>query len=89
MSSLIYDDQLFTDLYPPSIKLVFAPFAPRFSHRGWLHAQLLLHGEILAPEPCPVRWAQGVWAVPMLSVLCSLAEKRGPRRSKISVDWTR
>jgi DDE superfamily endonuclease len=34
---------------PEAILLVLAPFAPLFSHRVWLHAQLLLLGAILAP----------------------------------------
>src|SRR6266511_2912266 len=34
---------------PEAIILVLAPFAPLFSHRVWLHAQLLLLGAMLAP----------------------------------------
>jgi hypothetical protein len=34
---------------PDAIILVLAPFAPLFSHRVWLHAQLLLLGAILTP----------------------------------------
>ena len=34
---------------PEAIILVLAPFAPLFSHRVWLHAQLLLLGAILSP----------------------------------------
>jgi hypothetical protein len=34
---------------PEAIILVLAPFAPLFSHRVWLHAQLLLVGAMLAP----------------------------------------
>ncbi len=34
---------------PEAILLVLAPFAPLFSHRVWLHAQLLLLGAILTP----------------------------------------
>jgi hypothetical protein len=34
---------------PDEIIVVVAPFAPLFSHRVWLHAQLLLLGAILAP----------------------------------------
>src|SRR5918996_5471658 len=34
---------------PEAIILVLAPFAPLFSHRVWLHAQVLLMGAILAP----------------------------------------
>jgi hypothetical protein len=34
---------------PESILLVFAPFAPLFSQRVWLHAQTLLVGALLAP----------------------------------------
>jgi hypothetical protein len=36
---------------PEAIILVLAPFAPLFSHRVWLHAQVLLLGAILAPGP--------------------------------------
>jgi DDE superfamily endonuclease len=36
---------------PDAIILVLAPFAPRFSHRVWLHAQVLLLGAMLAPGP--------------------------------------
>src|ERR671917_198167 len=34
---------------PEAIILVLAPFAPLFSHRVWLHAQVLLVGAMLAP----------------------------------------
>lgn len=34
---------------PETIILVLAPFAPLFSHRVWLHAQVLLVGAMLAP----------------------------------------
>jgi hypothetical protein len=34
---------------PEAIILVLAPFAPRLSHRVWLHAQVLLVGAMLAP----------------------------------------
>jgi DDE superfamily endonuclease len=34
---------------PEAIILVLAPFAPWFSHRVWLHAQVLLVGAMLAP----------------------------------------
>jgi hypothetical protein len=34
---------------PETIILVFAPFAPLFSHRVWGHAQVLLLGAMLAP----------------------------------------
>jgi hypothetical protein len=34
---------------PEAIILVLAPFVPLFSHRVWLHAQVLLLGAILAP----------------------------------------
>jgi hypothetical protein len=36
---------------PEAIILVLAPLAPLFSHRVWLHAQLLLLGAILTPGP--------------------------------------
>jgi DDE superfamily endonuclease len=35
---------------PETIILVLAPFAPRFSHRVWPHAQVLLLGAMLAPR---------------------------------------
>jgi DDE superfamily endonuclease len=34
---------------PEAIILVLPPFAPLFSHRVWLHAQVLLLGAMLAP----------------------------------------
>jgi hypothetical protein len=34
---------------PETILLVLAPFAPLFSHRVWLHAQVLLLGAMLTP----------------------------------------
>jgi hypothetical protein len=34
---------------PETIILVLASFAPLFSHRVWLHAEVLLVGAILAP----------------------------------------
>src|SRR5215510_10255377 len=34
---------------PEAIILVLAPFAPLFSERVWLHAQVLLLGALLAP----------------------------------------
>jgi hypothetical protein len=39
---------------PEALRRVLAPFAPRCSHRVWLHAQLLLLGAILAPGARPV-----------------------------------
>jgi hypothetical protein len=36
---------------PEAILLVLAPFAPLFSQRVWVHAQVLLLGAILAPGP--------------------------------------
>jgi DDE superfamily endonuclease/Archaeal putative transposase ISC1217 len=36
---------------PETILLVLAPFAPLFSHRVWLHAQVLLVGAMLTPGP--------------------------------------
>ena len=35
---------------PEAIRLVLAPFAPLFSHRVWLHAQVLLLGAMLSPR---------------------------------------
>jgi hypothetical protein len=34
---------------PEAIILVLAPFAPLFSQRVWLHAQVLIVGAMLAP----------------------------------------
>jgi hypothetical protein len=45
---------------PEVIILVLAPFAPLFSHRVWLHAQLLLRGAILAPG---ARTVTAAWRV--------------------------
>src|SRR5918992_3622720 len=39
---------------PGAIILVLAPFAPLFSHRVWLHAQILLLGAMLTPGACTV-----------------------------------
>jgi hypothetical protein len=36
---------------PEAIILALAPFAPLFSHRVWLRAQVLLLGAMLAPGP--------------------------------------
>jgi hypothetical protein len=36
---------------PEAIILVLAPFAPLFSERVWVHAQVLLVGAILSPGP--------------------------------------
>jgi hypothetical protein len=36
-----------------------------------------------------VPWAQRVWALPFLTVLCWPADKRSQRRHKTSVDWVR
>jgi hypothetical protein len=38
-----------TPSLPETIILALAPFAPLFSHRVWLHAQLLLLGAMVAP----------------------------------------
>ena len=35
---------------PEAIRLVLAPFAPLFSNRVWLHAQVLLVGAMLLPR---------------------------------------
>src|ERR671931_2776071 len=48
---------------PEGIILVLAPFAPLFSHRVWLHAQLLLLGAILAPGARTVTAALRVMGV--------------------------
>jgi hypothetical protein len=37
----------------------------------------------------PVPWAQRVWALPFLTVLCWPANKAGKRQHKTSVDWVR
>src|ERR671924_871038 len=42
---------------PEAIILVLAPFAPLFSHRVWLYAQVLLPGAILAPGALTVTTA--------------------------------
>src|SRR4051794_4051809 len=34
---------------PPTLAALFAPFAPLFSRRVWVHAQVLLAGTLLAP----------------------------------------
>jgi len=34
---------------PEALLLVLAPFAPLFSQRVWVHAQILLLGALLAP----------------------------------------
>jgi hypothetical protein len=39
---------------PEATILVLAPFAPLFSHRVWLHAQVWLWGAMLAPRACTV-----------------------------------
>jgi hypothetical protein len=44
-----------------AIILVLPPFAPLFSHRVWLHAELLLLAAILAPVPRMVTTAS--WAM--------------------------
>jgi hypothetical protein len=36
---------------PEAIILVLAPFAPLFSDRVWVHAQVILLGAILTPGP--------------------------------------
>ena len=49
---------------PAEIILVVAPFAPLFSDRVWVHAQVLLLGAILTPGPRTVTAALRVmgWA---------------------------
>jgi len=34
---------------PPTMILLFRPFAPLFSKRVWMHVQILLVGALLAP----------------------------------------
>ena len=36
---------------PDAIILALAPFAPLFSRRVWLHAQVLFVGAVLTPGP--------------------------------------
>jgi hypothetical protein len=50
---------------PEAIILVLAPFAPLFSPRVWPHAQLLLLGAILTPEPRTVAAALRVKGLAM------------------------
>jgi DDE superfamily endonuclease len=50
---------------PEAIILVLAPFAPLFSERVWLHAQVLLLGGILAPGPRTVTAALRVMGLAM------------------------
>jgi hypothetical protein len=45
---------------PEAIILVLAPCPPLFSHRAWLHAQLLVLGAILAPG---ARTVTAAWRV--------------------------
>jgi hypothetical protein len=37
----------------------------------------------------PVPWSQRVWALPLLTALCSPAQKGSRRRHKTSIDWVR
>ena len=50
---------------PAEIILVLAPFAPLFSERVWLHAQVLLLGAILTPGPRTVAAALRVMGLAM------------------------
>ena len=50
---------------PEAIILVLAPFAPLFSHRVWLHAQVLLLGAMLAPGARTVTAALRVMGLAM------------------------
>src|ERR687888_2452064 len=50
---------------PEAIILVLAPFAPLFSERVWLHAQVLLLGAILAPGARTVTAALRVMGLAM------------------------
>jgi hypothetical protein len=50
---------------PEAIILVLAPFAPLFSERVWLHAQVLLLGAILSPGPRTVTGALRVMGLAM------------------------
>jgi hypothetical protein len=52
---------------PEAIILVLAPFAPLFSERVWLHAQVLLLGAILSPGPRTVTGALRVMGLAMES----------------------
>src|SRR5919108_1773227 len=50
---------------PEAIIPVLAPFAPLFSRRVWLHAQVLLLGAILTPGPRTVTAALRVMGLAM------------------------
>ncbi len=50
---------------PEAIILVLAPFALLFSHRVWLHAQLLLLGAMLTSGPRTVTAALRVMGLAM------------------------
>src|SRR5262245_65026389 len=50
---------------PEAIILVLAPFAPLFSPRVWVHAQVLLLGAILAPKARTVTAALRVMGLAM------------------------
>src|ERR671914_441437 len=50
---------------PEAIILALAPFAPLFSERVWLHAQVLLLGAILSPGPRTVTGALQVMGLTM------------------------
>jgi DDE superfamily endonuclease len=50
---------------PEAIILVLAPFAPLFSYRVWLHAQVLLLGAMLTPGPRTVTAALRVMGLAM------------------------
>src|ERR687898_737650 len=61
---------------PEARILVLAPFAPLFSHRVWLHAQVLLLGAMLAPG------ARTVTAAVRLRAVARAPHWRNNRRSR-------
>ncbi len=50
---------------PEAILLVLTPFAPLFSHRVWVHAQVLLLSAVLAPR---TRTMTGMRSAPRTSM---------------------
>lgn len=58
---------------------MWAPFAPLFSYRVWLHAQLLLLGAMLAPGAPTVTAALRVMGLAMERHLTNLPSGLEPR----------
>jgi hypothetical protein len=61
-------------LLPEALIPVLAPFAPLFSDRGWLHAQLLLLGAMLAPRRAPSQPPCGRWGWPQSAASPTITE---------------